>query len=106
MPGAALQVGDPPLQARDLGPQAVAVALELTEEVGERRRDEAQHGAAGPGDDPPGGPGPRRRGGLGQPQGCEGWFPAGAPQLDQEAVGVGFRARAGDGVVGWGRGGQ
>ena len=60
-----LQGVDSRLETLDLGPLAVAVALELADELGERRRDQPQHRAPGSRHQRPAGP--RRADGAGSP---------------------------------------
>ena len=94
----ALQLGHPALEPGDLGPLAVAIALELAEEVCQRRRDQAHDGPAGPRDDPPGGTTTRRGCGVGQAQRRQRRVAGGGVQLGQEPVGVRLaeRGRLGD----------
>ena len=84
-----LEVGHPLLQALDLGALAVAVALELREQVAHRGGDQAQHRAADARHQAAGRPPARRGGGLGQAQRRQGRVARRAAQPQQQLVGVG-----------------
>jgi hypothetical protein len=88
---AALQLGDPRLQARELGPLAMAIALELTQQLRERRRDQPQHRPPEPRHERPGRAPPGRGGRLGQAQRRERRVAGGPPELQQEGVRVRLR---------------
>ena len=84
-----LEVGHPLLQALDLGALAVAVALELREQVGHRGGDQAQHRTADPRHQAARRPPPGRGGGVGQAQRGQGRVARRAAQPQQQLVGVG-----------------
>jgi hypothetical protein len=76
------------METLDLGPEAVAVALQLAEELGQRRGDQAQHGAPRARDHRPRRAAPGRGGRLADAQRRQGRVRAVAGQAQQQLVGV------------------